>query len=385
MAGSVALADEIDDAPRLLLNAQRIRRLKRDRERKTVRWTNFEKRVNTAPESTERGFELALYYAITGDEARGREAVQWALGHPMNRQASLVLDWCRRLISDSERQRMANCSLMAPGGGLTLSLMRDCLFVEIAHGTFKAQGSEGVARYDLSPLRNGGFQDAEELYAACELIYVLRAMQHVDLREDSREFFAQLPNELLLALKPSQLNHPDWLMHIAALALVAVDPNLPSSQFLQGWAMEDRQMIREGPGVAYELLWADPYLPGVGYQNMDSWVYGQEGQLFARAGWDTNSCWISISARGVEEENCPPNWRDKPAVFGRLTLLPMIEKCVEIPRVGSNDSVIVWRLKPAQRVQLGKNNEHHTGEADAAGMWRPGANVEGKACITTNR
>jgi hypothetical protein len=30
------------------------------------------------PESSERGFELALYYAVTRDEARGKEAIQWA-------------------------------------------------------------------------------------------------------------------------------------------------------------------------------------------------------------------------------------------------------------------------------------------------------------------
>ena len=36
-------------------------------------------------------------------------------------------------------------------------------------------------------------------------------------------------------------------------------------------------MIREGPGVAYEFFWADPYLPGVGYQNLDPWVYDRPG------------------------------------------------------------------------------------------------------------
>ncbi len=75
-------------------------------------------------------------------------------------------------------------------------------------------------------------------------------------------------------------------MHVAALALVAIDPNLPASQFLQSWALEDTQTLREGPGVAYELLWADPYLPGVGYQNMEPWVYDDHGRLFARANWE---------------------------------------------------------------------------------------------------
>ena len=65
--------------PKLLLTPQRLRRLQRDRERQTVRWLNFENRVESVPESPERGFELALYYAVTHDEKQGREAVQWAL------------------------------------------------------------------------------------------------------------------------------------------------------------------------------------------------------------------------------------------------------------------------------------------------------------------
>src|ERR1700722_16128286 len=89
-----AWADEVPPGPKLLLNAQRLRRLKRDRERKTVRWVNFENRVNNVPDSPERGFELALYYAITGDEAKGRGAVEWALSHEVARQSALVLDWC---------------------------------------------------------------------------------------------------------------------------------------------------------------------------------------------------------------------------------------------------------------------------------------------------
>lgn len=378
---SVALPAEADEGPKLLLNAQRMRRLKRDRERNTVRWMNFEKRVNTFPDSPERGFELALYYVITSDENRGREAVQWALLHPSDRQAALVLDWCRPLIPVADRQKLGHCVVPGNSGAPAVRWQRDCLFKEVAAGTFQAEGSNSRPRFDISSLEDGGFQNAATLYAACELIYVLRSVQHVDLRENAREFFSQLPNELLVSIRPKQLDHPEWLMHVAALALVAIDPNLPGSQFLQGWAMEDRQMIHDGPGVGYELLWADPYLPGVGYQNMDSWVYSQQGQLFARAGWDTNSCWISISAHGVETENCPPNLAEVPAAFGKLTLLPMTDRCIEIPRTANNESVIVWKLKPRQQIQIGKGSEHHTGEADPAGMWRPGANIEGKACI----
>src|SRR5438270_2219228 len=56
------------EPPRLLLTPKRLKRLQRDRERQTERWINFEKRVNAVPDSPERGFELALYFAVTHDE-----------------------------------------------------------------------------------------------------------------------------------------------------------------------------------------------------------------------------------------------------------------------------------------------------------------------------
>jgi hypothetical protein len=173
-------------------------------------------------------------------------------------------------------------------------------------------------------------------------------------------------------------------MHAAALALVAIDPNLPSSQFLQSWALEDAQTLREGPGVAYELLWADPYLPGVGYQNMETWTYDEHARLYARTNWEPNSCWIEISAKGVEEqENCPPNWQSDTVTFGHLTLIPMTERCIEIPHLTNhNESILVWKLKPGQTVTHGKGKEQHSSDADVAGMWRPGANVEGKVCVS---
>ena len=44
-----------------------------DRQRQTPRWINFADRIENEPKSPERGFELALFYAVTGDESKGRE------------------------------------------------------------------------------------------------------------------------------------------------------------------------------------------------------------------------------------------------------------------------------------------------------------------------
>jgi hypothetical protein len=366
-------AEPSGHTPQLLLSAQRLRRLKRDRDRQTVRWVNFENRVKTVPDSPERGFELALYYAVTGDEARGKEAVAWARAHPCeSRQAALVADWVGDLVSE------AKCSAKSPAGGIGI---RDATFSKIATGGDIASDIEGSKKSFVSWLVGGGFQDSVELYAACEYLMAARATQHIDLREEAAQFFSQLPIEFLLALDPGKLEHPDWMTRIAALALVALDPNLASSQYLQGWALEDRQTIREGPGVAYEFLWADPYLPGVGYQNMDTWVYDPVGRLFARSNWEANSCYIEISASGVQEKNCPLGWRDKPTAFGRLTLIPMAPPCVQLPRLANNEAAIVWKLAPQQKVNFWQGKQRELSAADSLGLWRASANVEGKVCL----
>ena len=374
----LVLGDDLPPGPKLLLNAQRLRRLKRDRERKTTRWMAFENRVNTVPDSPERGFELALYYVVTGDESKGREAVAWALAHQSARQALLVADWCAPLVSAEQKERLGGVPFAA-NGQMGFPLMRDVAFSAIVRG--------GEVKTDFSSrlnwLVNDGYKNPEELYALCELVYAVRASTHHDLREADAHFFSVLPELLLLSAKPSELSKPDWRRHAAALALVAIDPNLPSSQFLQGWALEDSQTIREGSGVAYELLWADPYLPGVGYQNMDTWLYDDHAHLFARAGWEANSCWIEISTKGVEHENCPPNWQSETVTFGRLTLMPITERCVEIPHIANhNDVVLVWKLKAGETITVGKGKEARGSDADAAGIWRPGSNFEGKACIS---
>lgn len=369
-----ALAVDASQPPKLLLTPQRLRRLKRDRDRKTSRWLNFENRVNSVPDSPERGFELALYYVITRDEAKGREAVQWVLAHNSPRQTALVWDWCAPLIPVEKKDRPPVC---VTDGIFTFPTVRDCVFQQIAFGKdVNLAPKDIMTSTPLDRLFRG-----DDLYAMCELIFAVRATAHRDLRDTDTHFYSTLPELLLLSAKPSDLNSPPWMLHVAALALVALDPNLPASQFLQSWAIEDNQTLRDGPGVAYELLWADPYLPGVGYQNMDTWVYDENGRLFARSGWETNSCWIEVSPQGVQQENCPPNWQTERVSFGHLTLIPMNERCVDIPHVANNESVLVWKLKPGQKLLHGKGKEQHASEADSAGIWRPGAAVEGKVCL----
>ncbi len=353
--------------PQLLLSPRLLRRLKRDRERQTVRWVAFENRVKTVPDSPERGLELALYYAVSGDGNRAKEALAWAANHPCERrQRALIQDWVGAVPP-------LPCS--APAS------LRDQAFEKIAAGGDPSDIAD-LARATLLPkLAANGVTSSADLYATLELLSVLRDKNGADIRSADPAFFRNLPLEFLLALKPDQIEKPNWITHVAALALVTVDPNLEASQFLQGWAMEDRQTLKEGPGVAYELLWADPYLPGIAYQNLDPWVYNPEaGRLFARSNWNADACWISISKNGVQDLNCPRGWRDQPVQFGSMTLIPMTAKCIEIPHTSVRESIMVWRLEPDQTVVFGAKKENKE-QADASGLWHPGSNVTGKVCL----
>jgi hypothetical protein len=380
VAAGCLLADSSGQSPQLLLTSQRAKRLKRDRERQTPRWLAFESRVQAVANSPERGFELALYYAATQDESRGKEAVAWALAHPCERrQVSLVLDWASAVVRQEDRDKLKTAACPASTARNAKSF-RDEAFSKLVNGEDISSLIEESKKTLIPSLTAGAFQNAAELYAACEFFSVARTAAQTDLREEDRGFFSQLPAELLLGMHPGQLDRPDPMVHLASLALIGLDPNLASSQFLQGWAISGHQTIREGPGVAYEMLWADPYLPGIGYQNLDPWVYDSHGRLFARTSWETNSCYIRITAQGVEEQNCPQGWRDSPTKFGKLTLIPATEKCIDLPPL-KEDAAVIWRLTPGQKLNFGAGRKQHlTGEADAAGMWRSGSNTEGKVC-----
>jgi hypothetical protein len=86
----------------------------------------------------------------------------------------------------------------------------------------------------------------------------------------------------------------------------------------------------------------------------------------------------------VEQEQCPANWRNETVNFGHLVLIPALDRCFEIPHAANNESIVVWKLQPGQKITRGRGKEQSTSEADASGMWRPGSNVEGKVCVAAH-
>ncbi len=341
---------------------------------------DFETRVQSVPDSPERGFELALYYAVTHDENVGKQAVIWALGHRCEvRQVALVLDWVSDQVSDSQGNQLVTRGC-PPGPSAQAS--RDALFADIATGEDPSTLLEASSPGVISQLRSDNWQDGGQLYAAIEYLYAAKFSEHTDLREKDAEFFLSLPSALLLSLKPQEVRHPEWHVHAAALALVSLDPNLGGSQFLQGWAIEDSQLLREGPGVAYEFLWADPYLPGVGFENLDPWSYDSDGTLFARTDWTPDACWIHMSRAHLDQVNCAAGWQQKSITFGHLTLFPMPARCVELPNRKPNDSLIIWKLEPEQTLRYALNGNPAGGKADTSGLWKTPGNIEGRVCTS---
>src|SRR5579872_7481542 len=84
------------DHPRLFLRPARLRLLKRERERTSMRWQQFEILMAGHAPMPEPGFADALYYQVSGNAESGKRAVAWALGPGADlRQLALVFDWCQ--------------------------------------------------------------------------------------------------------------------------------------------------------------------------------------------------------------------------------------------------------------------------------------------------
>ncbi|HEX4772266.1 MAG TPA: hypothetical protein VH351_15625 [Bryobacteraceae bacterium] len=345
--------------------------MRRERERETDRWLTFEKRVLGTSESSERGFELALYFAITGSEPQGREAVKWAIAHPCERrQVALVLDWASKQMSDGERKTLLQSTCPALNAG-KFEQMRDRLFWQIVR--HETPPAEDVHLPDLP--------SGSELYALAEYLDVYHTTQAEDLRRQDVAAYMQLPATYLLSIPPHELERPTWQQHIAALALVTLDPNMQGSQFLQGWALEDRFVLQSGPGVGYEFLWADAYLPGVGYQNLEPWIYWDKlGQLWARTDWSINACWINLLPSAAKQENCTAGWQQRAMQFGRLQLIPITERCITLPESDRNQVVVV-RAPANAKLSYIHEKEKYEATTDAAGLWHVVEGVQGKVCV----
>jgi hypothetical protein len=314
------------DAPRLLLTKQRLRLLQREGERQSMRWQPFDALISGGATMPEPGFALALYYRVSGQAAAGQKAVEWALTDPAKdiRQLALVFDWCGPVMTEPQKEQLGTkierSLASAPATDVRQQSARALAVIAIAdrlpdHGASVLQNMvEKWWRGDIVKKIAAGTPaiPREQVYALFELLHAVRDSIGIDLREDTPDYFKALPTDHLVSHYPAPYpaaendyripvyvreGEPDLtdaaLSRAAELAMVAYDSNALENQFLQGWLMQDRFLMRGGFGLPYEFLWANPYQPGLSYFQ-EPLVYhdSQTGHLFARNSWDDDATWL---------------------------------------------------------------------------------------------
>ena len=324
------------DAPRLLLTKQRLRLLQRERERQSMRWQPFDALIAGGAAMPEPGFAWALYYRVSGQAAWGQKAVEWALGDTARadqakdlRQIALVFDWCGPAMTESQTERLgaklARALAAAPSGDASSGTV----------GQQSARALAAIALADRLPDHGASMLRAivekwwrgeivkkidegapaiprDQIYALFELLHAVRDNTGIDLREDAPDYFKALPTDHLVSHYPAPYPTPEneyripaylhdgepnltdaALSRAAELAMVAYDSNASENQFVQGWLMQDRFLMRGGFGLPYEFLWANPYQPGLSYFQ-EPLVYHDPltGHVFARTSWDDDATWL---------------------------------------------------------------------------------------------
>ena len=314
------------DHPRLLLTQHRLRLLMRERERRSVRWTQWETLVAGGAPVPEPGFTFALLWRVAGDREAGRRAVAWAIGEGRDlRQLALVFDWCQELLDDAQRRTLAD--------KLRDGLQQTAADEGVEAVSARVLGSVALAGHapdntaaTVQSIVEGWWEDRivkalksgrdalapPACYALFEMLHVVRDNLMLDLRQSDVDYFKELAGRRLLSYYPASFpggeteyripaapgtGEPDLrraaLARAADLAMVAYDLNAPGGEALQGWLMHDRFELRGAFGAPYEFLWANPYQPGLSYYHLPLTCHDQRfGRLFVRSSWDENAAWL---------------------------------------------------------------------------------------------
>jgi hypothetical protein len=323
------------EGPRLLLRPQRVKLLRRERERRSLRWDQFETLWTASAQFPELGWIQAFRFQIADDRDAGTRAVAWALGpadvlRPDDvRQMAIIADWCEPLIAgDDKRQLIAKLerAVSDPRPVKTLADARAKIFAAIALAEAQTAASQKALETVFDGFWNGSFipslRNAKssvpnaDAYAMLEILHAVRDNLNFDLRDTFPAWFRQYPLLHMLAHYPApwpgsenefripadetiEKAGPDVrkaaLSRAAELAMVAFDANASSSQLLQGWVTNDRFLLRGAFGIAYEFLWANPYQPGLSYYHVPLALHDDiGGQLFVRSSWEDDAEWVGF-------------------------------------------------------------------------------------------
>jgi len=317
------------DSPRLLLHGRRLKLMQRERERESIRWMQFEALMAGGAAMPEPGFASALYGVVTARREPCRAAGAWVaqIADPARddeaRQMALVQDWCLDALDAAQADALARrLKPLLAERPAEMERARSVAFAAIALADQESKASQQALRYlvenwwkaQMIPRLARGeqpFANARALFAMVEFLHVIRDNLRLDLREGAERWFEELPMRQVLNYYPLPWPAPENFYRIPAyegggepdlrlaalsraaeLALVAFDTNAQPHQFLQGWLMMDRFLMQGVYGAPYELLWANPYQPGLSYTYMPELFHGR-GQILVRSSWDDDAVWFS--------------------------------------------------------------------------------------------
>jgi hypothetical protein len=383
--------------PRLLMPPRRLRLLRREHERATMRWEQLDLLVRGRARMPEPGFAHALHYLAAESEESGRRAVEWALKETSDlKQVALVYDWCRPLLKPAEskalRERLTRALTVAPDAS-SMSAVRDTVLAAATlFGDVPALPERALQRVveewwnaGLAPkLRDGEITiDHADHLPLFEILHVLRDNLEIDLREAAAKYFVTLPAYHILAHYPAPFpaaendyripvmkrhEEPDLTEAVrsraAAFSMVAFDTNAEQMQFLQGWLLLDRFMMRSPYGAPYEFLWANPYQPGLSYHYLPQVFHDPlTGRLLLRSSWEDDAAWFLQSEGGIQifrdgrVTNLKREALTSPLVLGGTVVLP-----AELSRkfaVNEEEPVrfFVMGLKPNTKYEIEVDDE----------------------------
>lgn len=304
-----------NDHPRLLLDADRLKRLSRDAERQTDRWKTLRQQLDSGAAMPERAVALALSSQVTGDDSGCQQAIEVVVSaesigpHPL-RQTAFVYDWCYASLDNEIRAALARKLVDgAKGAPSTPEGARDAVLALVA-ASGDADGSEAVLgevmrqswESKLLPaLQQGDLVDrGASLIALLEMSHVLRHNLDRDLWSEAPEAFRALPLARILGYLPRTIQSEEGRLRVHALAaedpeqeaalgriaemlLVGYESSSRPSQFLQGWLRNDSYTLRGPLGALYEFLWINPYLPGLAPASAPKWTFDPvRSRIFAQ-------------------------------------------------------------------------------------------------------
>ncbi|HVN04686.1 MAG TPA: hypothetical protein VMT86_09735 [Bryobacteraceae bacterium] len=384
--------------PRIFLGARRLKLLKRESERQSLRWNQFNLLMAGKAPMPEPGFASALYYAVSGNREAGEHAAAWAVGPGADlRQLALVFDWCQDVLTADQSKALAAKlvrGIQQSRPDTSVSAIRSRLLAAVALSGFVTgiperefdrvvqQWWEGAIVPALASGRE--VLTVDDLYPLMEILHVVRDNFNEDLREAAPGYFRDLGTTQLLSYYPATYpageneyripvtHHPGSgpdlrraaLSRAAELSMVSYDTNAAGSQFLQGWLMNDNFLLRGTFGAPYEFLWANPYQPGLSYYQAPLVIHDSLfGRLFVRSSWEESATWLGWFGGELQVFNegrvtdLDPQDETEPLDLGRAMILfgsHTLKFKVTVPR---QEPVFVVGLRPRRNYLIEVDDE----------------------------